>query len=129
MLRQTFEAHTDITEPHCDPNQATDRLNLLALAVMLLELNLGAPIENFREQEGEGLVSGGDATVSDLLTARKLLELQVRQGKLTSGFRRAITYCLQCYLDPTASLGNDDFVRSVERLVLEPLEREMQVLL
>ncbi|KAK2053278.1 hypothetical protein LY76DRAFT_629598 [Colletotrichum caudatum] len=105
-----------------------DRFNLLSLAVMLLEINLGKPMESPREQqhlEREGAFTVG----ADLFTAQGSLETQVNQGNLTLAFTKAITYCLQCYLDPTASLCNFEFAKTVEERVLEPLEREMQCLL
>lgn len=105
-----------------------DKLNLLALAVMLLEINVGLPIESHRAEQDLGY-SGNLNVGTDLLTAQRLLEIQVRQGKLSFAFTEAIKYCLQCYLDPTASFGNLEFAATVEERVLKPLEREMQVLL
>jgi hypothetical protein len=95
---------------------------------MLLEINVGKPIESLRKQQDMGL-NGNSNVGTDLSTAQRSLEAQVSQGKLTSAFKNAITYCLQCYLDPTASLRNYEFARTVEERVLEPLEREMQSLL
>ncbi|GKT45905.1 uncharacterized protein ColSpa_06086 [Colletotrichum spaethianum] len=114
------------TEPKLEDQP--DRLNLLALAVMLLEINVGKPIESLRMQQDMGR-DGSFNMGADLSTAQRSLETQVSQGKLTSAFTKAITYCLQCYLDPTASLRNYEFAKTVEERVLEPLEREMQCLL
>jgi hypothetical protein len=122
-----LKAHPGQREPHED-GEPPDQLNLLALAVMLLELNTGAPLENRRALQ-ESSCSGEYTTTSDLLTAKRLLDVQVQHGRLSCGFRKAITYCLQGYLDPTASFSNPEFVKTVEERVLEPLEREMQVLL
>ncbi|KAK1511975.1 hypothetical protein CTAM01_00905 [Colletotrichum tamarilloi] len=105
-----------------------DRKNMLALAVMLLEMNCGKPIVDLRQPEDLG--PNGEVNVgTDLSTARRWLDTQVRLGNLSNGFTSAITYCLQSYLDPTASLEDNHFLQSVQNRVLEPLEREMQLLL
>jgi hypothetical protein len=87
---------------------------------MLLELNVGTSI---------GVSDGRDenTAILDLLTAQNLLRVHTNQGRLSCAFASAITYCLQAYLDPTASFSNPDYVKTVEQRVLEPLEREMQV--
>lgn len=105
-----------------------DRVNLLALAVMLLELHRGIPIGNLQDQEEMSML-GENMAISTFLTAHKLLKIQVRDGELSCGFRKAIPHFLQCYVDPTASLSNLEFVRTVGEGVSEPFEREMQVLL
>ncbi|KAF6839587.1 hypothetical protein CPLU01_01724 [Colletotrichum plurivorum] len=104
------------------------RLNMLALAVMLIELNSGVPIERLRSDDDLG-PDGRPNAGTDLSTAGRWLDAQVRLGNLTCGFASAITCCLQSYLDPTASLEAVEFLQSVQERVLEPLEREMQQLL
>ncbi|SPO03488.1 uncharacterized protein DNG_06171 [Cephalotrichum gorgonifer] len=121
-----LEADHKPTRP--DLEDRADRLNLLALAVMLLEINVGKPMESLRTQQDMG-PDGNYNVGTDLSTANRSFETQVRNGKLTWAFAEAIKYCLQCYVDPTASLGNSDFARTVEEKVLQPLEQEMQILL
>ena len=100
-----------------NPRQSVDGPNMLALAVMLLEIQSGTPIESVR-QAGEG----------DLTTAKRWLDMRFGMGRLTCQFADAITFCLQCYLDRSASFGNPDFFTAVEEKVLGPLESEMQFL-
>lgn len=107
--------------------QPVDGRNMLALAIMLLEINSGTPIESMRQSEdigpGEQWSEG-----ADLVTANWWLKRRVEMGRLTRRFADAITYCLQCYLDPFASFDNPEFSRAVIEKVLEPLEGEMQSL-
>jgi hypothetical protein len=121
LISSHFAVLQQQTEPQ-ENAQLTDQLNLLALAVMLLELNVGTSI---------GVSDGRDENTAalDLLTAQKLLRAHTNQGRLSCAFASAITYCLQAALDPTASFSNQGFVKTVEQRVLEPLEREMQVVL
>ncbi|EXF84066.1 hypothetical protein CFIO01_11620 [Colletotrichum fioriniae PJ7] len=119
------DAPVSATAPY---EPSPDRKNMLALAVMLLEMSCGKPIEDLRQPEDLG--PNGEVNVgTDLSTARRWLDTQVRLGNLSNGFTSAITYCLQSYLDPTASLEDGQFLQSVQNRVLEPLEREMQLLL
>ncbi len=119
----TLEAHSKPTRSELESR--SDRLNLLALAIMLLEINVGEPIENLREQQDMG-PDGNFNAWTDLSTAQRSLETHGRRGNLACAFQGAITYCLQCYLDPGALLSNYEFARTVEERVLEPLERELQ---
>lgn len=124
-------SHLDTEQPAADATVYTPppgRMNMLALAVMLLELNSGVPIEGLRSDEDLG-PDGQPNSGTDLSTAGRWLDAQVRLGNLTCGFASAITCCLQSYLDPTASLEAVEFLQSVQERVLEPLEREMQQLL
>ncbi|RYP46715.1 hypothetical protein DL768_007123 [Monosporascus sp. mg162] len=123
-LTRRYPAIADPKLTKLESDDEPDRLNLLALAVVLLEINVGKPIESLRKQQDMG-PDGNPNVGTDLSTAQRSLGTQVSQGKLTLAFKEAITYCLQCYLDPTASLRNYEFARTVEERVLEPLEREM----
>ncbi|KAL0942561.1 uncharacterized protein CTRU02_200447 [Colletotrichum truncatum] len=100
---------------------------MLALAIMLLELNFGTPIESLRHQDDLG-PDGQPNMCTDLLTAQRWFNAKALKGQLSHGFKSAIKYCLQCYLDPDASFDNVEFVQSIEEQVLKPLEWEMQQL-
>ncbi|KAI0127544.1 hypothetical protein BJ170DRAFT_683381 [Xylariales sp. AK1849] len=140
--RDTSEELVDITHPYLTSEhdvsvfatkgpaqqRGLDRLNMLALAIMLLEINLGTSIESLRRTEDMGS-DGNPNAGTDLSVASRCLEAQVYLGNMTSAFMNAITYCLQCYHDPTASFGNPEYLKTVEERVLQPLEREMQLLL
>ncbi|KAK4186117.1 hypothetical protein QBC35DRAFT_413475 [Podospora australis] len=104
-------------------NQQLDRRNMLALAIMLLEINSGVPIENMRSKG-----NSQPSEIEDLVTASRWLNTRLAMGRMTRQFADAITYCLQCYVDPFASFGNPEFSKSVEEKVLGPLESEMQYL-
>jgi hypothetical protein len=105
-----------------------DGPNMLALAIMLLEIKFGTPIESLRH-EGDFGQDGQPNEATDFATANRWLKMQVDLGNLSCTFTDAITYCLKCYVDPLASFGNPDFSKAVGENVLEPLEREMQFML
>lgn len=108
-------------------NQHKDGQTMLSLAILLLELNSGTPIEQMQQEKDLG-PSGELSDWANFATAKRWLELRLENGRLTRQFADAITYCLQCYVDPRASFRNPDFLKSVEEKVLEPLESEMQYL-
>ncbi|KAK3341838.1 hypothetical protein B0T25DRAFT_488810 [Lasiosphaeria hispida] len=126
-LRGNCDDSVDIRHPYLtqggpetvpsDQRQQVDSRNMLALAIMLLEIQSGTPIESVRQGEE-----------ADLTTAKRWLDMRLETGRLTWQFAGAITSCLQCYLDPSASFSNPDFLRAVEEKVLGPLESEMQYL-
>ncbi len=62
-----------------------------------------------------------------LLTAMSWIQTEYNAGNLTNAFKTAAIFCLQCYLDPAISFGDTKFVQAVEKQVLDPLEREMQM--
>ncbi|KAI8250652.1 hypothetical protein K4K58_009564 [Colletotrichum sp. SAR11_239] len=101
--------------------------NMLALAIMLLELNFGVPIESLRQASDMG-ADGQPNAFTDLLTAQRWFNSKSRKGQLSHGFKSAIKFCLQCYVDPDASFENAEFTQAIEDQVLKPLESEMQQL-
>lgn len=122
----TLKAGPSVTKRPAQ-QERRDQVNMLALAIMLLEINLGMPIESLRRSEDLGL--DGEPNVGmDWFVAQRCLEVQVQRGNLTSGFASAIKYCLKCYVDPFASFDNSEYVKSVEERVLKPLECEIQLL-
>lgn len=99
--------------------------NMLALAIMLLKISSGVPIESMR-QEGDLGPDRQPSEGADLVAAHRWLTARVEGGRLSLQFADAIKHCLQCYLDPLASFNNPEFAKAVEDRVLKPLEREMQ---
>lgn len=99
---------------------------MLALGIVLLEIYFGTPLES-RKPQAAGSLPEPDVG-ADLLAAELWMRTQYAAGNLTNAFKKAATFCLQCYLDPSASFGDAPFVEAVERQVLDPLEREMQML-
>ncbi|RDW59872.1 hypothetical protein BP6252_12959 [Coleophoma cylindrospora] len=105
----------------------SDCSKLLALAVLLIEINSGEPIENLRTPED----LGPDRQInelSNLQAGRRWILEQKSKGNLTAAFYSAILHCLKGFVDPTASLRNPEFRRSVEEQVLAPLEEELNFL-
>lgn len=110
------------------PSHANDSSNLLALAIMLLEINSARPIESLHCNEDLG--PNSEATeLSNLSAARRWLIEQTSRGNVSQAFSNAITYCLQSYMNPQASFRDQNFCRAIEEQVLVPLEEEMQCLL
>ena len=96
---------------------------------MLLEINFAQPIEDLRSPGEDRGANNPPNELADLSTARLWLMEQKNAGNLSCAFSNAITYCLQCYVNPCASLLDPEFCRAVEEQVLERLEEEMQCLL
>lgn len=95
---------------------------------MLLEIYFGVPLRRRKRQATEE--SGPEPDVdNDLLAAHTWIQTQHAAGNLSDAFSKAATFCLQCYLDPSASFGDQHFVQAIQMKVLAPLEREMQMLL
>lgn len=67
--------------------------------------------------------------VSDLHHAGEWLKEEKARGKLSSAFYQAILTCLQQYLNPDASFGNEDYCDMIKEKILSPLEEEMALLL
>lgn len=112
-------ATTHVKEP-----QRPSQLNMLALGIMLLEIYFGTSLESQIHQKSLPEPDRG----ADLLAAEKWMRTQYNAGNLTNAFKTAATFCLQCYLDPSTSFSDDKFIQAVEKQVLNPLEREMQIL-
>lgn len=106
------------------PSRAHDSSNLLALAIMLLEIYSAQPIESLYCDKDLGLNS--EATeLSSLSAVRRWLMEKRNQGNMSPAFFDAITYCLQSYVNPQASFRDQNFCRAMEEQVLVPLEQEM----
>ncbi|KAK6863828.1 hypothetical protein PG995_000356 [Apiospora arundinis] len=101
-----------------------DRTNIATLGVMLLEMQSGCRIEEFRTPE-DGVFSIG----SNLVVATRVLHDLYHQGLMSEGFKRAITYCLQSSINPTASLTDKQFVDAFIQEAIGPLEKEVQALI
>lgn len=89
-----------------------NRRTILALAIMLLELNFGTPIENIRTESEMG-PDGQPHEQPDFLTAQRWFLQKVNKGQLTKGFKSAIWHCLQFSTHYAASFDNDSFVQTI----------------
>ncbi|KAH0551799.1 hypothetical protein GP486_006982 [Trichoglossum hirsutum] len=100
-----------------------DCSNLLALAILLLEISSGQSIEKVQRPEDLGNKTAGD-DIADLQTANRWYKAE--RPRLSAGFSKAILTCLQEYLNPDANLDDPDFCNAIKEKVLQPLEDEMQ---
>lgn len=130
----------DFTRPYLstkfrDPTQAPKDqsifLNLhpspaiLALGILLLEIELSEPIES--HWVDEDLVNGQPNFNTNLTTAERLLEKSV--DEIYESYRMAIEACLNCnsaLLLDDMSLENESFRRQVYEKIVVPLEEELR---
>ena len=115
--------------PHRPDNTAVNRdcSNLLALAIMLLEINSGLPVEQRRGDDQITNILPKDQF--DLQLAEGWLKEEKSRGSLSCAFSQAILTCLQEYLNPDANFDDERYCDSFKEKVLLPLEEEMEFLL
>ena len=124
--------HPYLTREHTSdirhkPYPGNDCSKLLALGVLLIEINASRPIEKLR-LPGDAVPDSEPNELTDLQVSRRWILEQKNKGDLTHAFYSAISHCLKCFVDPTASLQNPDSRRAVEEQILEPLEEELNFL-
>ncbi|KAF2638986.1 hypothetical protein P280DRAFT_403639 [Massarina eburnea CBS 473.64] len=94
---------------------------LLALAVALLELYFGVSAEKHRElKHGEPFTSspwGLCAMVYDWADEE--------QENMSAAFSTAVSHCLRCFSDPSASLSDADFLQAAVEYIVLPLQDEL----
>ncbi|KAK7968974.1 hypothetical protein PG996_002581 [Apiospora saccharicola] len=122
----TVNQHPEDAPPFDDPLQCNeiDRNNIATLGVMILELQSGRSIEEFRTPE-----DGPCSTCSNLLVATRVLDKLYHRGSISEGPTRAVTYCLQSSIHPATSLMDDQFVDTFIEQTVGPLEKERRVLM
>lgn len=99
--------------------------NMLALAIMLLEINSGRSIEKMRQRDDLGMDWRPDQYPDlDLVVARRWLHSQMNEGNISYGFADSIEHCLCFYVKNPESLRSIDFLTSVEDKVLKPLLKD-----
>jgi hypothetical protein len=118
-------------EPFCPQNDLDTAFrvhqnpSVLALGILLLEIELCASIESFRSDKDlspEGLPNVN----TDLFTAERLLGEKV--DDIYEGYKGAIQACLRCdFVGPqqSKSLEDEDFRQAVYEHIVEPLEAEL----
>ncbi|KAK8140193.1 hypothetical protein PG984_000259 [Apiospora sp. TS-2023a] len=118
--------HPEDALPVNDPLQCNeiDRNNIATLGVMILELQSGRSIEEFRTPD-----DGPCSTGSNLLVATRVLDKLYHRGSISEGLTRAITYCLQSSIHPATSLTDEQFVDTFIEQTVGPLEKERRVLM
>ncbi|KAI9374699.1 hypothetical protein BJX61DRAFT_550929 [Aspergillus egyptiacus] len=100
-----------------------DSSSLLSLAILLLELSFGEPIEQIRHPDDLGNKTLAD-DMTDFQTANRWYKTE--KARLSRGFQQAILTCLQEYLNPDADLNEPEYCKVIKDKVLLPLEDEMQ---
>jgi len=101
--------------------------NLLALAIMLLEISSGRPVE--QRLGNDQITSSLPNDQSVLQLAEGWLKEEKFLGRLSCAFSQAILTCLQEYLNPDANFGDDQYCNAFKEKALLPLEDEMEILL
>lgn len=101
----------------------SDGSKFLSLAIMLLEINFGKPIEQMRKPGNQDREAECDE-FADLHTARGWLS--AKKSRLTAGFQNAILTSLQESLDPNVDLSNSEYCEAMKDKLLQPLEEEMR---
>ncbi|KAL1591520.1 hypothetical protein SLS60_011912 [Paraconiothyrium brasiliense] len=122
LVRDFFQM---ASRPDQQPSKATstDCSKLLTLAIILLEINFGKPIEQMRRSE-DHRNDLKDVEKADLHTAEQWYKAE--RPRLSSGFSKAILTGLQEYLNPDANLNNPEYCADIKDKMLQPLEDEMQ---
>jgi hypothetical protein len=96
--------------------------SLLALATMILELELGQKIESFYLEDD--LFDGEPNVNTDFFTANRLLK--EKNDDLYDGVREAIDACLSCNFGvESLSLDDSDFRQAAYERIVLPLEEEL----
>ncbi|PVH93754.1 hypothetical protein DM02DRAFT_603527 [Periconia macrospinosa] len=105
---------------------SVDGSKFLALAIILLEIRFGKPIEQVRRLEDQGKKSTSGGKV-DLPAAEWWYKAE--RSRLSFGFSKAILTALQESLNPDADLNDPEYCTVVKEKMLQPLEDEMQCML
>jgi hypothetical protein len=101
--------------------------NLLALAIMLLEISTGRPVEQRLGDDQITNILPNDQ--SGLQLAEGWLKEENSHGRLSCAFSQAILTCLQGYLNPDANFDDERYCNAFKEKALLPLEEEMEFLL
>ncbi|KAJ5521106.1 hypothetical protein N7463_001559 [Penicillium fimorum] len=117
---------TELGRPDSTPLNRTCS-NLLALAIMLLEISSGRPVEQRLGDDQITNIFPNDQSVLQL--ADGWLKEEKSHGRLSCAFSQAILICLQEYLNPDANFNDDQYCNSFREKALLPLEEEMEFLL
>lgn len=96
--------------------------NLLALAMILLEIRLSRHIEDALRKEYLG--PGG---LPNEATNLQLLQKWVweQEGNLSFAFKDAISFCMRCFADPFTNLADDTCRSAIVNNVVVPLMDEL----
>lgn len=115
-----------------DPPEDVDRFvrihpnpSVLALGILLLEIETRSSIETHRQQDDFGVDGKADCN-TDYFTADRLLQEKI--DDMYDGYKKAVAACLTCDFvehGKTPSLDDHNFRLSVYDNIVEPLEAEL----
>jgi hypothetical protein len=101
-----------------------DRVRLLKLGILLLEIFCGQKMEDRRQEENQS--DGGKLDdIADLGLLQRWVQAKESEGALSWASKEAISYCMACFGDPRANLQDADFRESIIEKVLKPLRGEL----
>lgn len=124
----TREHRRTTTTVRRSSGELNDSSKVVALGIMLLEICYGLPIEKLLRPEDLG-PNNCATEISHLHAARRWLMGKEGNGEFSFAFVKAISYCLQCFMNPLANLSDQAFSTTIKEHVLAPLEEEMDMLL
>ncbi len=120
--RSTFteKLDDDWDRPHAHPS-------ILALGILLLEIELNARIESMRNPED--LIDGTYPNpTTDLITAWRMLKSPKCAKSVHDGYKTAIRACLECnFIPPGTTYSDPEFWDAVYLNVVVPIETELYV--
>ncbi|KAF2866629.1 hypothetical protein BDV95DRAFT_631755 [Massariosphaeria phaeospora] len=97
---------------------------LLALAVALLELYFGVSAEKHQKSE-DGTANDAQLTNPWTLLALAYEWTESEQENMSAAFSNAVSHCLQCFSNPSASLQDNDFLQAAVEGIVLPLQDEL----
>jgi hypothetical protein len=115
------------SSPRIKAKIESDSFKFLALAVMLIEIWGGRPIEDLYLPQDLGPNSEVNEATK-VLTVRRWLDGPGRELGHWAVLN-AISFCAKGFMEPSASLKDEKFARTVQEQVLDHLEQEMNYLL
>ncbi|CAM1509046.1 Fc.00g027850.m01.CDS01 [Cosmosporella sp. VM-42] len=100
----------------------SDKINVLTLAKVLLEINGSDRIEHLRQDEPVGK-NGEPNFATDLQTLNQWIRQE--KGNLSFAYRDAVACCMKCSVDPNFSLRDPMCRQSMVDGVVVPLLKEL----
>jgi hypothetical protein len=99
--------------------------SILALGILLLEIEMGLPIES--QWQKEDLIGGKLPNVNtNHTTAKTLLNSKKWKRRICQPSRNAIQACLECgFLRPDSTFLDEEWTQNIYKSVVEPLQREL----
>lgn len=93
------------------------------MAILLLEINIGKPIEQITSSEDQASAPKDD-DMADYQIAHRWFEAE--GPGMTPGFRNAVKFGLQQHVNVDADFDDPRFRDEVKEKMLQPLRKEMQ---